>query len=356
MSQQPTRQFSVGGRQVGDGRLPYVIAEIGVNHEGSLERALELIDLAKAGGADAAKFQTYKAERLASAASPAYWDTTKEPTLSQRALFAKYDRFGEPEYRRLAAHCAEKEIDFLSTPFDLDAVDMLAPLVPIFKIASADVTNVPLLRRVASWKKPVMLSVGASTLEEAHSAVDLLASSGCPEVAVLHCILNYPTDYPDANLNMIRDLQRHFPNHVIGYSDHTVPDPAMTVLTTAYLKGARILEKHFTHDKTLPGNDHYHAMDVDDLRRYCKQIALIASIEGSEVKGALANEDAARRNARRSIVLQRPVAKGAALSADDLTCKRPGTGISPSLWDEIVGRRAAQDLPEDHILGWDDLT
>lgn len=350
-----SRSFTIGARRLDDGSLPYVIAEIGVNHEGSLSEALRLVDLAKAGGADAAKFQTYKAERLASAHSPAYWDTTKEPTLSQRELFAKYDRLGDDDYRRIAAHCAAIGIDFLSTPFDDRAVDLLAPLMPVFKVASADVTNVPLLRRVGAWRKPVMISVGAATLDESRHAVQTLLTSGAPSVAVLHCILNYPTSYAEANLNMILDLRRQFPDCAIGYSDHTLPDPAMTVLTTAYLKGARILEKHFTADKTKPGNDHYHAMDADDLRRFRHQLALIAAVEGSETKAPLETEAAARANARRSIVVERALPKGATVTESDLTCKRPGTGISPVHWDDVVGRRTAVDLPVDHVLSWSDL-
>ena len=171
-------EIRLGSRRVNESSRPYVIAEIGVNHGGSLDLAKRLIDLAKEGGADAAKFQTYKAETLASRHSPAYWDLTKEPTTSQFQLFKKYDSFGPDDYRALAAHCRDAGIDFVSTPFDSEAVELLDPLMPFFKIASADLTNTPLLRQVASRGKPVVLSTGASTMEEVRQAVETLQAAG----------------------------------------------------------------------------------------------------------------------------------------------------------------------------------
>lgn len=348
--------LTIGGRVIGEHSPPYVIAEIGVNHGGSIDTARRLIDLAHEGGADAAKFQTYKADRLASKHSPAYWDTTKEPTTSQHQLFKKYDAFEPEDYAALARHCDAIGIHFMSTPFDDVAVEVLTPLVPAFKIASADLTNVPLLRQVAGTKKPVLLSAGASTVSELDLAMRTLAEAGARDIAILHCILNYPTANEDANLEMITDLRRLYPTHVIGYSDHTVPDGAMTALTTAYLKGARVLEKHFTHDKSLPGNDHYHAMDVGDLKTLRRQLALITSLEGAGDKAPIPSEDAARQHARRSIVLRTEVRQGTVLTPQLLTCKRPGAGISPIHWDEIIGRSVARTLDSDHILQWDDLS
>lgn len=350
------RHFTIGDRAIGEQSPPYVIAEIGVNHGGSVEVARKLIDLAHEGGADAAKFQTYKADRIASKHSPAYWDTTKEPTTSQHQLFKKYDSFEADDYAVLARHCSALGIHFLSTPFDEVAVQSLAPLVPAFKVASADLTNLPLLRQVAATKKPVLLSAGASTLAELDLALHTLEDAGTREVAVLHCILNYPAAYEDANLDMITDLRRRYPNHVIGYSDHTLPDPAMTVPTTAYLKGARVIEKHFTHDKALPGNDHYHAMDVSDLKTLRRQLTLIRALEGAGAKAPIPSEEVARLYARRSIVVRTRIERGTILTPELLTCKRPGVGISPVHWDEVIGRSAAQALDQDHILQWDDLS
>ena len=347
--------IEIGNRVISHGSMPYIIAEIGVNHEGSLERAKELIRLAHEGGADAVKFQTYKAETLAAKESPAYWDLSKEPTKSQYELFKKYDHFGEQEYELLAEYCRKAGIDFLSTPFDDRAVEFLFPLVPCFKVASADITNFPLLRKIARKGKPVLLSTGASTLAEIEMAMAELEGAGCESVALLHCILNYPTPYENTHLNMIEGLQKTFPNYLVGYSDHTLPDEGMLILTAAYLKGARIIEKHFTCDKTLQGNDHYHAMDVDDLKRFKGNLELLQMAEGQAHKAPLSSEDSARKNARRSIVLKKAIKKGEPLTEKLITCKRPASGISPIYWDKVVGKKAGKSLTEDHVLQWHDI-
>ena len=350
------RKIKLGSYLVTDNSKPYMIAEIGVNHEGSMDKAKELISLAKKGGAHAVKFQSYKANTLASKNSPAYWDLKKEKTESQFELFKKYDNFSEKEYVELAEYCKQVGIDFLSTPFDDAAIDFLEPIIPFYKIASADLTNVPFLRKIAKKNKPVVLSTGASTLAEIEMAVQEITKHGNDEIALLHCVLNYPTDYENANVSMIKGLSKVFPNFVVGYSDHTLPDPSMCVLTTAYLKGARIIEKHFTHDKTLPGNDHYHAMDVDDLLVYNKQLDFIQKIEGTQSKSFLETEVISRNNARRSVVLNRDVQAGEILEESMVTCKRPGTGISPLHWDQILGMKFKNNLEEDHVLMWHDLT
>ncbi|NFV81537.1 N-acetylneuraminate synthase family protein [Magnetospirillum aberrantis] len=349
------RKVLLDGVAVGDGCLPYVIAEIGVNHGGDMSEAKRLIDLAKEGGAHAAKFQSYKAETIASKNSPSYWDLTKEPTTNQFQLFKKYDRFGEAEYRELAAHCASVGITFLSTPFDTAAIDFLDPLMPFYKIASADLTNLPFLRRVASKGKPVVLSTGASTLSEIDLAIDELRRHGAESVVLLHCVLAYPTHYGDANLNMIDGLRHAYPDCVIGYSDHTLPDPDMEVLTAAWLKGAAVVEKHFTFDKTIVGNDHFHSMDMHDLRRFCERTAFLRSLMGETLRRPLEVERVPRLNARRSIVLTRDVRAGDVVTEAMIVSKRPGSGISPLHWDEVIGMRLREDLPEDHVLQWSNL-
>lgn len=347
----------MGSRKVGPDSPPYVIAEIGVNHEGCMERAKHLIASAKAGGADAAKFQTYKAETLASKNSPAYWDLSEEATRSQYELFQKYDAFGRDEYVQLAEECARVGIDFISTPFDNAAVEFLNPIMDYFKIASADLTNVPFLRLIGSKRKPVVLSTGASTVEEIDLAIDTLNQSGCEDVVLLHCILNYPTPNQNAHLKMIKGLKERYQNHVIGYSDHTLPDDSMTPLVTAYLLGAVVIEKHFTHDKNLPGNDHYHAMDEADLERFIQITKRITDLKGEfSGKQPIESEAISRVNARRSLVLERKVEKGHIIAEADLAYKRPGTGISPLDWDRVIGMRAVNSLDSDHILTWDDVS
>lgn len=346
--------MKIGKYEIGTPYQPYVIAEIGVNHGGSLELAKRLIEEVARGGAHAAKFQSYKAELIASRKSPAYWDTSKEPTPSQFELFKKYDMFGAAEYQELAEHCARAGVDFLSTPFDLQAVEFLEPLMPAFKIASADITNIPLLRKVACTGKPVILSTGAASLPEIEYAVEQLKTHGCRDLALLHCVLNYPTPAHHAQLGMISILQRVFPECLIGYSDHVVPDKTISSLEAAMLLGAVILEKHFTHDKLLPGNDHYHAMDHADLASFMSKAETYRMLIGGQGKD-LGHEQAARLHARRSIVARIKISKGELLSNDNLIVKRPGHGISPIHWDQIIGCRAAADVEEDELLAWADI-
>jgi len=347
-------EFRIGDALVGNYLHPYIIAEIGVNHEGSMELAKRLIDEAKEGGAHAAKFQSYKASKIASKHSPAYWDQSKEPTDSQYKLFQKYDSFEPEQYEELANYCQTVGIDFMSTPFDLDAVDFLDPLMPVFKVASADITNVPLIRKCASMGKPLIMSTGAATLAEIEFALNTAKEAGAKEISLLHCVLNYPTPVENAQLGMITTLARVFPNVVVGYSDHVVPDETISSLEASMLLGASILEKHFTHDKSLPGNDHYHAMNKADLRRFVDKASVYAKLISSDTKD-LAKEGAARLHARRSIVANGAIKKGQVITEENLIAKRPAHGISPIHWDEVVGREASVDIEDDMLISWENL-
>jgi sialic acid synthase SpsE len=337
---------------------PFVIAEIGVNYYDiakkeqidPLTAAKKMITAAADAGTDAVKFQTYKAEKLASRYSPAYWDTSKERTQSQYELFKKFDSFGEDEYRELARFSRGQKVVFLSTPFDFEAVDILADLMPIFKISSSDITNTPFIRYIARKQKPVFLSTGASTIAEIDEAIKTIEQEGNDRIVILHCILNYPTAYKDANLGMISHLKELYPGYPIGYSDHTLPDPHMSVLTTAANLGARVIEKHFTLDKSLPGNDHYHAMDPEDLRQFIQNLAFIQEITGEIEKRPLESEMPSRMYARRSIVAKRGIPKGARITEDMITFKRPGTGIEPSKLGNIIGKVALDTIKEDEII------
>ncbi|SNB47015.1 N-acetylneuraminate synthase family protein [Geobacter sp. DSM 9736] len=329
---------------------PYVIAEIGVNHEGNMDLAKRLIDEAQEGGADAVKFQTYKAETIASVNSPAYWDTTKEPTPNQFQLFKKYDKFWKTEFEQLKTYCTCAGIEFISTPFDVESAMFLNDLMEVFKISSSDITNRPFIELIGSFGKPIILSTGASFLYEIEEAVAWIERSGVP-LALLHCILNYPTDDANANLAMITDLRLKFPRHIIGYSDHTLPKD-MKTLEIAALLGAVILEKHFTHDKTLPGNDHYHAMDKSDLKLFRGNLSRVAKLLGSDRKHPLPSEEPARQNARRSLVAATEIPAGKTIEQSDLTWKRPASGVSPRLLSDIVGKKARRTIVSDEIITW----
>ncbi len=333
----------------------YLIAEIGVNHECSLVKAKKLIKLAKEGGAHAAKFQTYKAHKIVKKNSKAYWDLKKEKTKSQFELFSKLDKFKDKDYRELALYCKKIKIDFLSTPFDLEAVDTLNPLVPVFKVSSSDINNVPLLEKVASKKKPVLLSTGASTLEEIKFAINIL-KKGTNKITIMHCILSYPSNDSDANLNMIKDLKRVFPNYVIGYSDHTLPDSQMVNLTTSFLLGAKVIEKHFTNNKNLKGNDHYHAMDLKDLQIVSQNLKRVVLIQGkSNKKQVLKCEKKSRKFARRSIVVQKEIKKNKIITPKDIIALRPSDGISVKHWYKIIGKKAKKNLKVNRSILWSDL-
>ena len=340
---------------------PYVIAEAGVNFYDTakqrgvtpLEEALHYVDEAKRVGLDAIKFQTYKANTIASKNSPAYWDTTKETTKTQYELFSKFDHFGEEEYRKLYAHSKEVGIDFLSTPFDYASADYLQDMMDVYKISSSDLSNIPFIRHIAKKGKPILLSVGAAYLSEVEYAVRVIKEENCPKLVLMHCVLSYPCAYQNANLNVIKTLKRVFPDLVIGYSDHTLPDPTMTVLTTAYLMGAEVIEKHFTLDKSLPGNDHYHAGDPDDFAKAISNFELIEQIGGAETKTVFPCEEIPRKEARRSLVLTRDMKVGEVISQKDLIAKRPGAGISPEYQEIVIGRSVRRDCEEDTILTWD---
>ena len=332
---------------------PYIIAEIGVNHEGDMSLAKRLIEEAKEGGADAVKFQSYKAETIAMRHSPAYWDTAKEPTRSQFELFQKYDKFGKEQYAELKNYCDKTGIEFLSTPFDIEAADYLNDLMDVYKISSSDITNKPFIEYICGFGKPVLLSTGASTLEEVREAVSWVEKYRNP-LGLLHCVLNYPTEDKNAHIGMVAGLKREFPQYVIGYSDHTLPGD-MKSLELAVMAGAVLLEKHFTHDKTLPGNDHYHAMDKEDLKMLHRALKKDFELLGTFAVGALESEQPAIENARRSLVVKGAIARGSVIQENDLTWKRPASGISPREIGCVLGKRAVVDIPEDTALQWDYL-
>ena len=337
---------------------PYVIAEIGVNFYDTarvkgitpLEAARLYVDKAAEAGADCAKFQSYKAGTIVSKNSPAYWDTTKEPTKTQYELFLKHDGFGEAEYCNLCEYTHSKGLDFTCTPFDYASADYLEPMVDFYKISSSDLSNIPFVRHIGAKGKPVMISVGAAYLSEVDEAVRALKEVGCKDITILHCVLSYPTAPENANLRVIETLRKVFPDIKVGFSDHVAPDDTMMTLATAYLLGASVIEKHFTLDKTLPGNDHYHAGEPDDFVKAIQNFRWIDTILGNGEKTILDCEIVSRREARRSLVLTRDMKTGEVITQEDIMPKRPGTGISPVYTEIVIGRSVKYDLP--HLCSW----
>ncbi len=355
--------MKINDTPIGESLDPYLIAEIGVNHFDiaakhditPLEAAKKMVAEAAEAGVDAVKFQSYSADKLASKQSPAYWDTDEESTETQYELFKQYDKFGKAEFEEIAAWTeVNYGVDFLSTPFDFDAADYLDELVPAYKIASADVTNHPLLRHIARKEKPILLSTGASTIGEIDDAVRVIEEEVAdPELCLLHCILQYPTDIENAHLGMIGHLATVYPEYTVGYSDHVPPDDGMITLLNSVFQGTRIIEKHFTLDKSLEGNDHYHAMNPDDVRTFKENVDRLRVTTGRSRKGPIEAEADSRKHARRSLVAAKEIHSGEAITREHLAIKRPGIGIPPANMKQVIGRSAQRDIPSDEIILWE---
>ena len=331
-------------------KKPFLIADIGVNYYdiaqkeeiSDIDAAKLMISEAKKVGIDAVKFESYKTENLLSEESQTQFD-----------LFKKYDKFGVDEFRQLADFCSELKIKFLSTPLDFESADYLDEFMDIYPISSSDLTNIPFIQYIAKKNKPILLLTGAATLNEIKRAVKAIEEVSTVDIAIMHSVLAYPTEYRDANLAMIKDLVQNFPEYEIGYSDHTRPDSNMFVLTTAYNYGAEIIEKHFTLDKSLPGNDHNHSMDPEDVMIFKTNVGFLSQLSGMKNKQPLICESSAKRASRRSIVLTKDIKKGDIITADLITFKRPGTGISPARVDDVVGKTALVDISKDTLIDFD---
>lgn len=338
-----------------------LIAEIGVNYYDiadkmgttPIEAAKLMIREAKEAGIHAVKFQSYKAHTLASKNSPSYWDTSEEKTTSQFELFRRFDSFSREDYEELASYCKKLQIEFLSTPFDLESADYLNELMSVYKISSSDLSNLPFIDYQAKKGKPILLSTGASDKEEIDKAVETIRASNNQPIVLLHCVLEYPTPFEHANLNKIQSLKESYPDLLIGYSDHTKPDNNADVIKTAYNLGAAVIEKHFTLDKTLSGNDHYHAMDVEDAKKIIADMKFIDSVRGSYEIKHLDSEKISRINARRSLVAVVDILPGQKITRNMLTFKRPGTGIPPSEIDWLIGKTSKLLITEDTVLDYD---
>lgn len=346
-------------------KSPVIILDIGVNYYdlalkykvSPYEAARKMIAEAKKAGADAVKFQTYKAEKLAVDNSPAYWDLSEEPTKTQKELFSKFDSFNYEDYENLAAYSEEVSIEFMTTPFDIESADRMDPLVRRHKIASADITNVELLTRVGSYGKPVLLSTGASSEIEISTAVNQLLKAGASDITLLHCVLNYPTNREQANLWKIKALKEKFPDLSVGYSDHT--KYSSDVLLTAWLLGAAVLEKHFSLDKSLKGNDHYHAAnpeDISELNRIIREINILIGEEKPGWYDPLENKS--RLYARRGVYLVREVVCGEVISTEDVSFLRPqAEGITPIEWAAATkeGRKYNNNMKKGDLITATDI-
>lgn len=345
--------MKIAGRQIGE-RFPcFLIAEAGVNHNGSMELAQRLVEAAAQAGADAVKFQTFQAERVISAGTPKA-EYQKKATGNREQQLEMLRRLEMPERmtRAVAAHAASVGITFLSTAFDEQSVDLLDDIgVRAFKVGSGDVTNLPLLEFIGCKRKPVILSTGMSYLEEVKGAVETLLAAGCPELALLHCVSSYPADPEEANLRVLQTLRDNF-KVPIGFSDHCM-DNAIAVAAVAM--GANILEKHITLDVNLPGPDHRMSLSPGEFKGLVKSVRGVERSLGDGIKRPHPGEQNVRELARRSIVAAHTIASGAIITREMLAFKRPGTGIPPGQWKQLVGKRAARGIASDSVITMKDL-
>ena len=327
-----------------------IIAEAGVNHNGDLARAKQLIDAAAKAGADLVKFQTFSANRLVTrtATKAEYQTQTTDKKESQHEMLRRLELSSEM-HRELIAHCAARNIGFFSTAFDIESIDLLVSLgQDHFKIPSGEITNLPYLRHIGHLGQAVILSTGMATLGEIESAIDVLEQAGTPRtnITVLHCTTEYPTPMTEVNLRAMQSIQSAFGVDV-GYSDHT---PGIEVATAAVAMGACIIEKHFTMDCNLPGPDHKASLEPEGLTAMVAAIRNIEIALGDGVKRLTESETRNMPVMRKSLLASKAIKAGEVFSADNITAKRPGTGISPMRWDEIIGRTASRDFAEDELI------
>ncbi|SFT33569.1 N-acetylneuraminate synthase [Lachnospiraceae bacterium XBD2001] len=325
----------------------FIIAEAGVNHNGSYELACGLVDAAKEAGADCIKFQTFKAEKLVShnAKKAEYQKKTTGDT-SQQEMLKKLELSYE-QFISLKEYCEKVGIRFLSTPFDFDSINFLNSMdMPFWKIPSGEITNYPYLVALAKTGKPIVMSTGMCEMYEIEAAIDVLREHGAEDIKLLHCNTEYPTPFEDVNLRAMKTMAETF--HVeVGYSDHT---KGIEVPIAAVAMGATIIEKHFTLDRNMEGPDHKASLEPQELAEMVRGIRHIESALGTGIKAPSCSERKNIEVARKSIVASKYIQPGEVFSEDNLTVKRPGTGINPMRWNEVVGRRANREYDEDELI------
>ena len=341
------KKIRIGDRLIGEGEPTFIVAEIGVNHNGSVKMAKKLIDAAKEVGADAAKFQAFKTDRIVTkyAEKAAYQKETTDPKKSQYNMLKRLE-LSDAEIKELYGYSRKRNIMFLSSAFDEESVDLLDRLnVPAFKVASGEVTDLPLLRHMARKKRPVILSTGLSTLEEIAEALEIFKAEDIEDIVLLHCITSYPAKAEEANLRVMDVLKKFgFP---VGFSDHTL---GIAVPLAAVAMGAVLIEKHFTLDRKLPGPDHRSSLEPNEFEQMVEGIRNVELALGTGTKKLTAEEENIRSAARRSIVAKVKIQKGTVIRENMLDFKRPGTGLEPKNLHKIVGKRASKDIEADEMI------
>ena len=331
----------------------YLIAEAGINHNGDIETALKLIDVACEAGANAVKFQTFKPENLVSMDAPmaAYQKENTETNTTQYEMLVK-SQLKYENHAQLQEYCINKDIDFLSTPFEEDSADFLETLdVPAFKVPSGEITNLPYLEHLGSKGKPIILSTGMSNLAEIEAAICRLEKSGSKEIVILHCVSQYPAPPQDTNLRALETIKQAF-GYPVGFSDHSI---GSEIALAAVSLGARVIEKHFTLSKSMSGPDHKASLEPEELRSMIKSIRTIEKAFGDGRKRRMPCEENTAEVARKSIFAKKQIFAGQKITTDDLSIKRPGTGIPANLIEFVLGKRAVVDISKDMFIDFSHL-
>lgn len=333
----------------------FIIAEGACNHMCDIEMAKKMIDEAEKAGTDAIKFQTYKAERLVAKDAAVYWNYASRK--SQYEYYKNLDKFDRDEYRTLFEYAKDKDLIVFSTPFDIESANMLNDLgMPLFKIASCLIPDKRLIRNIAKFNKPIILSTGGSELEEIQETVEVIYEQDNYSLVIMACTLSYPTKNKDAHILRIRKLNKLFPETIIGYSDHTEPDENMIIPSLAVSLGAKVIEKHFTLDRTMTGSGHSFSLDPPLLKKMVENIRLTEEVLGEEELKICVPEQKTRQEARMSIVARQDIKAGEVINEDMLIFKRPGSGILPKFLDDILGRKSKRDIQVDEQLKWEDIS
>ena len=346
------KEIKIGNKVIGDKNPCFIIAEAGVNHNGKLSLAKKLIDIAKEAGVDAIKFQTFKTEGVMIENVPMAEyqkkNIGKKETQFQmiKKLELSYD-----DFISLKKYCDKKRIIFLSTPHSEDAINFLEKLVLAYKIGSGDLTNLPFLEKIAGKKKPIILSTGMATLSEVKEAVGTIKKAGNNKIILLHCTTNYPCPLEEVNLKAMLTLKKEF-NLPVGYSDHTL---GVMVPIMAVALGAKVLEKHFTLDKNLPGPDHKASLEPGELKEMVKVIRDTERALGSGIKKPTKSEEKIKKVVRKSVIAKINIPRGAEIKKDMLIIKRPGTGIEPKYLDKVLGRVAKKNIKKDELIIWEKI-
>jgi len=348
------KNITIGIREIGENSKIFLIAEAGVNHNGDINLAKDLVTIAAEAKVDAIKFQTFISDELLlkTTKKAEYQRTSTNEDENFYEMIKKYE-FTKEQFRIIKSYCDNKGIIFLSTPFDPISVEWLEELeIPAYKIGSGDLNNLPLLKLICTKKKPILLSTGMATLTEKKESIKFIKSNGIDEIILFQCTSNYPTPLEQINLNVIDTYKKVFPDVLLGFSDHSL---GIIASIGAAAKGVKVIEKHFTLDKKMKGPDHKASLSPEELKNWVENIRNLEKTLGSSNKKPTKTELEIAKIARKSVVTIKNLKKGDILTKENLSIKRPGYGITPVDFEKIIGKKVNKDIPKDSLIIWEDI-